>query len=305
MRRFQVSQAAIDRCFDELAWQGLVRREPGKGIFVDGYIPQNRLIGVCGNRLATDAINTSFFKGFMAAARAADFTAVDFGPTDGADLHQRILPHLETGGFAGLALNVSGITADEIAGSPTLLQSLSGSKIPKVLTHPIPAIWADSVGGDDFHAYRQMGEQLVNPHLPVLFLGRPAPRVLARWQGLSAGIKPAGPILACFDPAEWKNRIEGDGATPWNGHLVMGCVDPAFTLWLVHSRPRPAPAKTFLLVGDEEPTPPSDARTRVWTCSATAMGARAAELLIRRIRRPRIPLLHEISPLHPPPDGAA
>ncbi len=305
MRRFQVSQSAIDRCFDELAWQGMIRRDPGKGIFVDGYTPKNRMLGVCGNRLDPDSANTAFFKGFMAAARASDFIAVDFGPTDGDDLHHRILPQVETGGFAGLAINISGIAAGEIAGDAALIRSLSESKIPKVLTQPLPAVWADSVGGNDYAAYRQIGRQLADPRWPVVFLGRPDPRVLVRWQGLLAGLGPAGSDLhSVFDPDEWKNSGGGENSLPANAHWVMGCENPVLAGWLLQNEPRPTPAQTVLLVGDDDPISHSDSPPFIWTRSSIALGARTAELLIRRIHRPRNPLLHEIVPLLPPPSAA-
>lgn len=303
MTEYKVSQSVVERALDELSRLGLVRRERSRGIFVDGFVPETRMLGICCNDQTNRRTNQLFCAGVREAAAENDFQVADFGPRPIRVICETLLGSLTEMGFAGLVLDLSTAASMHLEADDSLAEMLRAQPIPLVVTHPLPAIEADCVSTDDFETFRRIGEALCQEgRSRVLFLGHRGLPTLARYYGLEAGLAGRRELLMHIaDPfaggaMEQIPHIRDSAAA--DGCLVVGAppTDDRSLAPLLGGPWQAGTDRSLVVTLEEGDVVPDGLRAHVVTKPARAQGAAAADLLIRRLQRPRAVRRHKVVP---------
>lgn len=302
MEEHRVSQAAIERCLDEMVRQGLVRRERSRGIFVEGFVPQSRFFGVCTNDAAGRDAAALFLVGVRQAAEREGFHVADFGPVSIVESRSSIVGTMKDMGFAGLILDVSTRAAMHVEGDRELVEFLRALHIPLVVTRALPTIPADTVTADDFQAFRRLGQHLRQRVAGrVRFVGHLGLPTLSRLFGLQAGLGEGVEVEVDIRDSRTGGahvRIKELKACAHAGSLVVGAPladADAFEVFTGGPWAAGTGRELALMLEPEQHMPPGLV-AHVVTKPTVRMGEEAARLLLRRITHPRIEPSHVIIP---------
>jgi len=303
MKQYRVSQAAIERCLDELIRRGMVRRERSRGIFVEGYVPKTSVIGVYSNTLATEPTNRLVLEGIRSQAKTAKFHVADFGPLDLETHRKEFFEAINDMGFAGIIADLSTADRVQIEGDPELAAFLREHKLPLVTTSPLPAVEADSVTTNDFVAFRTLGDHLrASCTGPIFFLAHQGLPSLSRFYGLRAGLGRERTLhseLVARSEGGIAARLLGLKDQGWKGSVILGApFDVPGEIQVLRDLPWAAGTGQELAVTLEtNQSLPSGVRAHLLVKPSFALGQAAAALLIRRITRYRGEMMHRIVPV--------
>ncbi|MBN1674163.1 MAG: GntR family transcriptional regulator [Kiritimatiellae bacterium] len=303
MAQHRVSQAAIERCLDELVRRGLVRRERGRGLFVDGFEPKSKVIGLYTDEPFFAPLSSRLFlQGLREAAGGAGFHVADFGVKDYATGHREMLAAISETGLAGIIADLSTISVMNLEADRQLVDLLREMRLPLVTSRPIPGLQADSVIPDYFGAFRELGEHLKTRKAgPVIFLGHEGLPSLARLYGLRAGVGRDIPvhseILDKYRKGAWQ-RVEELKQGKATGSLVIGVPpdEPGEAVSLRGIPWRAGSAHELAVVLECGQSLPERVSAHVVVKPSQEMGRVAAELLLRRLRGFRGDMCHEVVP---------
>jgi DNA-binding transcriptional regulator YhcF (GntR family) len=301
IRTYSVSQATIERCLDDITRQGLIKRERGRGIFVQGYIPKSKLIAVCSNHTAIELANTLFLDGVRKIALDNSYDVADFGPTKAT----RIIDTINTAesmGFAGIILTLSTAEHLRIGGDFDLSQQIRNSTIPIVLNHSLPALMADNFTSDDFKAFFEVGKTLRGRIKgPVHFIGNQGLPSLARLYGINEGL--GEDINFTAETIDQNHQtiygtVEKYIKEKSDVTLIIGAPPQhRDDLKILLKAPWKAGSKKELVVLLDDERDISDKIHANYIIKPNLeMGRISAEMLIKRIQHPRKDMMHEIVP---------
>jgi len=290
MAEYAVSQAAIERCLDELVRCGQVRRERCRGLYVDGVQPKTNVIGVYTDADAPSHSNSLFIDGVRAAAARLGFRAADFGPHDRFHDHAELRAALQHGLFSGIiaALSTGGLM--NIENDQRLAKLLRENRVPLVSCLPVPAVRADSVTPDYFTVFEKVGRYLRRHAAgPVLFLGHQGILSLARTHGLRAGLGPGFDFrseLVESSHGGAYGRMRELKRKGWRGSLVLGVPpDQPGEVTALQGVPwRAGSGNELVVVLEATQKLPPDVSAHVVIRPSFRMGEAAAALIVRRLR---------------------
>lgn len=300
MADYSVSQAAIERCLDELVRRGQVRRERSRGLFVDGVQPKNNVIGVYTDSEVTPHSNALFVEGVRSAATRQGFRAADFGAHDRFTHHAELKDALQQGMFSGIiaALSTGGLM--DIEEDEKLTGMLRENRVPLVTCLPVPAVRADTVTPDYFTAFEKVGRFLrERTRGPVLFLGHQGMINLARMHGLRAGLGADSECLSEMIDVHHGGvfaRLHELKAKGWPGSVVLAVppVQPGEAAELQDLPWRAGTGHELFVTLEETQRLPVGVAAHAVVKPTVKMGEAAASLLIRRLRGFRGEMCQEI-----------
>ena len=299
MANLGASQATLERCLDELEHSGRVRRERGRGVFVQGTKVGSKLIGVYTDGERSPYPNALFLEGVRSAAKDAGYHVADFGPKSEFESQQALLSAMCNMGFDGIIAALSTAGFLRIEEDRNLLSFINQLPVPIVTTRPFAAVFADSVTPDYYHAFHSLGRHLCGrAKEPVLFLGHQGLPSLARMCGLQAGLGDGGDfrfeILPGVDGAFV--RVAELKTQGWKGTLVIGVPpsEPGVVSVLDHSPWRADSEHQLAVTLEAGQELPDGVCAHVVRRPSRKLGEVAAGLLIRRIRSGTSPYRHEV-----------
>lgn len=301
MADYNVSQSPVERSLNELTRRGLVRRERGRGIFVEGSSPKSKMLGVYLDGEMLDHSTDLFLEGIRNWAEPRGFIAADFGPRNVFENQDEILASLGNMGFAGLIVYLSSTSFFHLE-SNEWLNLFKKLDLPIVTCRPIPTVDADLVMPDYFTACQQLGThlRLRNRHNdPIHFLGHLGTSSLIRLQGLRVGlgsdIQLETKLLdATKTNAYWevRKRISDN----WEGNLVIGVPPPeGGPIEALRGGPwRKGSKYELTVVLEKDNQVPPDIEAHIIRKPSYRLGEKVAETLIRRLHGYRGETTYEV-----------
>ncbi len=300
MAEHQVSQAGIERCLDVLVRMGRVRRERGRGIFIDGVQPRSNVIGVYTDGEQNPLSSALFLDGVRKGAESEGFQVADFGPLYASQGQEKTFQTMVDMGFAGILIAaLSSANFFDFESNKHLATLLQNHRLPVVTSRPFPAVEADSVMPDYFAAFKRLGEHLRERiDSPVLFLGHQGIPTLARLSGLRAGLGSQVEIetemLDGFKNGGAYGRVAELIEQNWKGTLVLGvpprdagvvtCLEGA--PWADHEG-----CETAIILETNQGLAP-DVSAHVLVKPSFRLGEAAAKQVIKRIRGYQVEMTH-------------
>jgi DNA-binding LacI/PurR family transcriptional regulator len=217
MAEHKVSQAAIERCLDHLVRLGLVRRERGRGIFIDGVEPRSNVLGIYTDGEHNPIASALFLEGVRSTVESHGFHVADFGPLNTAGGQEKAFETMVEMGFAGIIIAaLSSASFFDIESNRQIAALFRRHRLPIVTCRPFPAVEADSVMPDYYSAFQLLGAKIAElSEGPILFLGHQGMPSLARMYGVKAGLGSRTEMMV-----ELIDASKGGGAYSRLGELI-------------------------------------------------------------------------------------
>ncbi len=302
MDEYQVSQAAIERCLDQLERDGHIRRDRGSGIFIEGSKPRSTVIGVYTDGESSYHAHSLFMQGVRDAAARQGFHVADFGPKNMYDSQEEILATMNEMGFAGIITALSSMGLFNIESDRQLAKAFKEIRIPLVTCRPFPAVMADTVMPDYFSAFQSLGAYLRDHVIgPIKFIAHQGLFSLSRLHGLRAGLLPRQdlePELVDGSRTSAYERARQLNLEKWRGTLVIGVPprEPGLVTILENFHCTEGEGQELAVVLESTQQLPVSLCAHVVIRPSYRMGEVATDVLIRRIRGFRGEMIHEIVP---------
>ncbi len=288
MAEYEVSQSPVERSLNELTRRGRIRRERGRGTFVEGHSPTSKMLGVYLDGEMLDHSTDLLLEGIRSYVEPRGFVVADFGPRSVFENQEELLASLGSMGFAGLVVLLSTTNFFHLE-SAAWLKLFKKLKLPVVTCRPIPTVNADLVMADYFSACQQLGTHLSNRRQENFhFYGHLGTSTLIRLQGLRVGLGDDVNLKThLFDGTKTNaySEVRKMIDKKWEGNLIIGVPPPdgGIVQELKDGPWREGSKYELAVVLEKDNKLPPGIEAHIIRKPSYRMGIKAAETLINRI----------------------